>query len=323
MNYQYVLKTGASVVLMSALTLNVSQARDNAPGYLEDSWGNIVTSGAGECIHTGQWKQEMSTVVGCDGVVLNAQVKTLKGTGTGQLIEVTIPTTTMFAFDSANLTEEGKASIESHRDVLTPELAKAYAIIIIGHTDSQGDAQYNQRLSLKRSESVRDYLVETGANPEKLRVVGRGASEPIASNETKEGRAKNRRVEVVVVGEVRALDAMLFPSVALFERRSAELTDAGKALIEKYRMQAQAQMRSARYIEIVGHTDDVGDDAYNQDLSEQRAMNVFKYLAETGMDVSNVTIKGMGEKMPIASNQTDEGRAENRRVEILLLGRDR
>ena len=232
-----------------------------------------------------------------------------------------MPSTALFAFDSSDLTAEGKKTIESYRQTLMPNLAEAYAGVVIGHTDSTGDAEYNQDLSQRRAKAVRDYLVNTGAPAEKLRVVGRGESEPIASNETKEGQAKNRRVEVIVIGEVRALDAMRFPSVTLFPRRSAELTPQGKQMLENQRNIARNQLARASYIEIIGHTDDVGDDAYNQDLSEQRALSVFNYLAEKGMDVSTVTVLGMGEQMPIASNNTPEGRAENRRVEILLLGR--
>jgi outer membrane protein OmpA-like peptidoglycan-associated protein len=204
-----------------------------------------------------------------------------------------------------------------------PELAEAYAAIIIGHTDSTGDAKYNQGLSQRRAESVRDYLVKTGAPAEKLRVVGRGEDAPIASNNTPEGQATNRRVTVVVIGETRALDAMRFPSVALFPRRSGELTEQGKQVIEQNRQLAQDQLKRADYIEIVGHTDDVGDDDYNQELSEQRAQSVYNYLVETGLDANKVVVVGMGEKMPITTNTTDEGRAENRRVEILLLGRER
>ena len=265
----------------------------------------------------------MATIVGCDGVTVDAKVETIKGKPSGILTEIVMPSTAMFAFDSAELTEEGKKIIEEYRGVLRPELAEAYAGIIIGHTDSTGDAKYNQGLSLRRAEAVRDYLVNTGAPAKKLRVIGRGESDPIASNETSEGQAANRRVEVIVVGELRALDAMRFPSVALFPRRSGELTEQGKQVIEKHRKGAREQMKRASYIEIIGHTDDVGDDSYNQELSEQRAQSVFKYLVETGLDVSKVVVMGMGEMRPIASNNTDEGRAENRRVEILLLGRQR
>ena len=309
--------------ITTILATSQLQARNDSPGYVEDSWGNIVRGGSGECVHTSSWKPALATIVGCDGVTLDAKVVTIPGESSGILAEIVMPSTALFAFDSAELTAQGKNTIEGYRETLMPELAEAYAGIIIGHTDSTGDAKYNQGLSLRRAEAVRDYLVKTGAPAEKLRVVGRGESEPTASNATPEGQAENRRVEVVVVGEVRALDAMRFPSVALFPRRSAELTAQGKQVLEKQRNTAREQMKRASYIEIIGHTDDVGDDDYNQDLSEQRAQNVFNYLAGTGMDVSKVVVMGMGETMPIASNSTPEGRTENRRVEVLLLGRQK
>jgi outer membrane protein OmpA-like peptidoglycan-associated protein len=75
------------------------------------------------------------------------------------------------------------------------------------------------------------------------------------------------------------------------------------------------------FIEVVGHTDDVGDDAYNMDLSEQRAAAVSQYLIEAGVDASKIVAVGAGESLPIATNTTEQGRVENRRVEVLVLGR--
>jgi len=323
---KYTTSTYAVVVLAAVTAFSTgheAQARDSVPGYVQDASGNIVRDGSGECVRSSDWTPELATVVGCDGVTVDAEVETIRGDASGILAEIVMPSTALFAFDSDELTPEGKKRIDAYRETLVPELNEAYVGVVIGHTDSTGDAEYNKGLSLRRAQSVRDYLVETGAPGDKLRVVGRGQEEPIASNDTAEGRAQNRRVEVIVVGEMRALDAMRFPSVALFPRRSAELTEEGRQLIEKNRQTAREQMQRASYIEIVGHTDDVGDDDYNLELSLQRAESVYNYLVETGMDVSNVAIVGMGEKMPIASNNTPEGRAENRRVEILLLGRDR
>jgi OOP family OmpA-OmpF porin len=263
----------------------------------------------------------MATIVGCDGVTLHAPVKIIEGAPSGLVTTVVIPAAALFAFDSAEFSEEGKQAIEDYRSEIRPELARAFAGIIIGHTDSTGDANYNLGLSKRRAQSVADYLVETGTEVEKLRVVGRGENEPIASNDTKEGQAENRRVEIVVVGEARALDAMIFPSVALFPRRSAELTTQGKQVLETNREKGREMLRRATYVEIIGHTDDVGDDNYNQKLSEQRARSVADYLIETGVDTSMIVTVGAGESMPIASNQTEEGRADNRRVEVLVLGR--
>ena len=86
---------------------------------------------------------------------------------------------------------------------------------------------------------------------------------------------------------------------------------------------SQELLSRASYIEVVGHTDDVGDDAYNQELSEQCAKAVGEYLVNTGVDPSKIVTVGAGESMPVASNTTDEGRAENRRVDVLVLGRVR
>lgn len=70
------------------------------------------------------------------------------------------------------------------------------------------------------------------------------------------------------------------------------------------------------YININGHTDNVGSDEYNQKLSENRARSVYNYFVEKGISKDNMEINGFGSKYPISTNETDEGRAMNRRVEI-------
>lgn len=69
---------------------------------------------------------------------------------------------------------------------------------------------------------------------------------------------------------------------------------------------------------MVGYTDSVGSDSYNLNLSEQRANSVATYLTQEGVAPSRMQISGMGEANPVASNATDEGRQQNRRVEIAL-----
>jgi len=309
-----------SVALVTAANVQ-AQSRGQAPGYAENPEGGIVRSGSGECVRTGSWKSDDANIVGCDGVMLDVVIQVTEGEPSGLVSVIAIPAATLFAFDKADVTDEGKEALEDWRKTLRPELSEAFGAVIIGHTDSTGDAEYNMGLSKRRAEAVRDYLVATGTEADKLRVIGRGKNEPIASNDTKEGQALNRRVEVIVIGEARALDSMLFPSVALFPRRSAELTPQGKELIEQNRETALALLSRASYVEIVGHTDDVGDDDYNQELSEQRAESMRNYLVETGLDPSIIVTRGAGEKMPITTNKTPEGRAENRRVEVLVLGR--
>jgi len=70
-------------------------------------------------------------------------------------------------------------------------------VSVEGHTDSVGSEAYNRRLSERRARAVRDYMVENGISPSRIATRGFGKSRPVASNETAEGRAQNRRVEII------------------------------------------------------------------------------------------------------------------------------
>ena len=74
-------------------------------------------------------------------------------------------------------------------------------------------------------------------------------------------------------------------------------------------------------VEVAGHTDSTGAEEYNQGLSERRANSVKDYLVSKGVQAQRLQAKGYGESMPVASNDTKEGRAENRRVELIVLDR--
>lgn len=248
------------------------------------------------------------------------QVEVIRGEGTGVIADVGIVSATMFEFDSWKLKEEGKAALEAYRKKLGPEFTKAYRVIIIGHTDNTGEEFHNIALSLSRANSVADYLIATGTNADIVRTIGRGPNDPIASNETREGREKNRRVDITVIAEVRALDKMVFTGAALFKRDSADLNDQAKDFLGKH-LTARAQSKRVKYIEIIGHTDDKWESDYNMELSKRRAESVRSYLVSQGVDRSKLITIGMGETTPIVSNNTRKGRAQNRRVEIFLVGR--
>jgi outer membrane protein OmpA-like peptidoglycan-associated protein len=249
------------------------------------------------------------------------QVEVIRGEGTGIKTDIAIFGASMFKFDSAELNDEGKAAIEAYRKKLGPELTDAFMVVIVGHTDNTGDEDYNMELSYRRAVSVSDYLIATGADANKIRTIGRGADEPIASNATREGREQNRRVDVAVIAELRALDRVVFPSAIIFESDSADLDEQGKELLKKNIETTRELMQRATFIEVVGHTDDKWDDDHNMELSKKRAASVRDFLVSQGVDASKMVATGMGESMPIASNTTRAGRAANRRVEILILGR--
>jgi OOP family OmpA-OmpF porin len=126
----------------------------------------------------------------------------LRGDGTGVIAGVGIIGASMFDFDSSELNEEGIANIEEYRKKIGPELTDAYMVVIIGHTDNSGDPEYNLWLSRERAKIVADYLISKGHDASKMITTGKGETKPIASNDTEEERAKNRRVEILVLGRV-------------------------------------------------------------------------------------------------------------------------
>ena len=250
-----------------------------------------------------------------------AQVEVVKGEGTGVLADIGIVSASMFAFDSTELNQEGKDTIQAYREKLGPELTEAFMVLIVGHTDTSGDEGHNMRLSLARADSVAEHLKSEGVDSSKIETLGLGPTSPIASNDTREGRMQNRRVDIYAIAEVRALDRMNFPSAALFERDSSELSDKGKALIKRNIETGRDMFSRANAIIVVGHTDDKWDDEWNMKLSKERATTVTAFLESQGVDPSKIVTTGAGESMPIASNATRAGRAQNRRVQVLVLGR--
>lgn len=107
-----------------------------------------------------------------------------------------------------------------------------------------------------------------------------------------------------------------FDSGILFEFGEYTLTEASR--IELQRMAKVFEKYPETDIMVDGHTDNVGSDRFNQKLSEQRAASVADYLADIGIDRTRMVTVGHGEDRPVATNETDEGRQANRRVEVAI-----
>ena len=106
----------------------------------------------------------------------------------------------LFEFDKADLKPAGKEQLNAYREKAKTDLSSAKKVRIVGYTDNTGTAEHNSKLSQQRAEVVRDYLVSVGVDPKNLEAVGAADANPIADNSTKEGQAKNRRVEIEVIG---------------------------------------------------------------------------------------------------------------------------
>jgi len=112
--------------------------------------------------------------------------------------KVTYAADAFFDFDKAVLKPEAKTKLDDL--VSKTKEINLEVIIAVGHTDSIGGDAYNDKLSVKRAESIKTYLTSKGVEANRVYTEGKGKKQPVADNKTAEGRAKNRRVEIEVVG---------------------------------------------------------------------------------------------------------------------------
>ena len=112
--------------------------------------------------------------------------------------KVTFAADVLFDFDKAVVKPEGKSKLDDIANKVRG--VNLEVVIAIGHADSIGSDAYNQSLSVRRAESVKAYLVSKGIEPNRVYTEGKGEKQPVADNKTSDGRAKNRRVEIEVIG---------------------------------------------------------------------------------------------------------------------------
>jgi outer membrane protein OmpA-like peptidoglycan-associated protein len=124
----------------------------------------------------------------------------------GEGIAVTFASGLLYDFDSDVIRSDAAQNLRS----LAASLEKYpnTDLLIVGHTDAVGTSEYNQALSLRRAAAAAGYLASQGVNSSRLQAVGRGETEPIASNDTEAGRQANRRVEIAIVANASTRKAV-------------------------------------------------------------------------------------------------------------------
>jgi len=201
----------AAGVALSALPFTASS--QSKQGYwIQPSTDLVWKNASGQCWRSGYWTPAMA-IAECDPDLMPKPAATPtpppppppakpapKPAAKPKPVaeKVTLAADVLFDFDKAVLKNEGKSKLD---DLATKVNAINLEVVIaIGHTDSIGADAYNQKLSVRRAESVKAYLVSKGVAPNRIYTEGKGEKQPVASNTTKEGRAKNRRVEIEVIG---------------------------------------------------------------------------------------------------------------------------
>lgn len=177
--------TASGAVIGGILGNNIGKGKNAALGAV---LGGVVGGAAGGVIGNKMDKQAKDIKEALPG----AQVERV-----GEGIKITLSENMVnFAFNSAELTSSAKTNLDKLATVLinNPDTN----INIYGHTDNKGTAQVNQKISENRANSVKNYLISKGIASSRMITMGRGFSEPIASNDTDAGRAQNRRVEFAI-----------------------------------------------------------------------------------------------------------------------------
>lgn len=223
----------ATAVMAVASGNAIAQAKDipgakNAPAYVLDPRGNVVVDPFGLCWRTPWWTPQLAGIDGpkgagcqCDKAVLPKEVceppppppppapakaapppppppPPPPAPPKPTTEKVTFAADALFDFDKYVIKPEARAKL----DDLVSKLAgvNLEVIVAVGHTDWIGTEAYNLALSKRRSDAIKQYLVSKGVEANRIYTEGKGESQPVADNRTAEGRAKNRRVEIEVIG---------------------------------------------------------------------------------------------------------------------------
>jgi OOP family OmpA-OmpF porin len=211
----------AFALALSAVSFNTGAQAQSNEAYWSGSSGP-VKSGTGQCWKPSYWTPAMANSE-CDPDLVSkpaaapvvtprqavvpppppaaapapaAPAPSAKPTPVAE--KITFAADVLFDFDKATIKPEGKSKLDDLADKVKG--VNLEVVIAIGHTDAIGAEAYNQKLSVRRAESVKAYLVSRGVEPNRVYTEGKGAKQPVASNKTKEGRQKNRRVDIEVIG---------------------------------------------------------------------------------------------------------------------------
>jgi OOP family OmpA-OmpF porin len=207
-------KVAVLIAAAALATAAGAQQIENWRNVSGDVWKNV----SGECWRDVSWTPA-TAAAGCDGALAAPKAAApapvaapapapvaapapapapAAAAPAAAAAKVTYAADAFFDFDKSVLKPEGKAKLDDL--VGKVKGINLEVIIAVGHTDSVGTDAYNQKLSVARSEAVKAYLVSKGIEKNRVYTEGKGEKQPVADNKTKEGQAKNRRVEIEVVG---------------------------------------------------------------------------------------------------------------------------
>lgn len=236
--------------------------------------------------------------------------------------------------------------VETVRDL------RNYTVVVEGHADNFGSFQENQQRSEQRAQRILQLLTDRGVPRDRIQVQSFGSRRPVAPNTSAEGRRRNNRADVKLLGtgaaqpsrpmrqqetprpptSERAVDSLVFrpPDVVDPAQGSTaasvvlEIEHSGGALDAASRRNIEGLLRVLReqpraVLQIEGHSDNFGSMEASQQRSQARADRVLAHVLAQGITRERVQVRAFGSRRPVASNRTAEGRRQNNRVELRVI----
>lgn len=195
-----------ALVLASLTMAGIATADETTKeGYLIDSRGDVVRSGAGLCVHTGSWTKSMA-IEECDPVNKPAQIAEVTPPAAAPApvaktrafsTPYTLQTEALFAYNKSDLSNSGKQRLDNEIVGQVKENPQDEVILITGHADRIGSEDYNMKLSQRRADAVKAYLVDQGVDGNRIETAAKGKSEPVVSCDNIKGKA-NRKNKALI-----------------------------------------------------------------------------------------------------------------------------
>jgi len=200
-------KSTVSIVMGVAMTVLGSGAAYAVPGYLTDTSGKIWKNSYGECWKSGMWTPAMA-IAECDPdlvkkpeppkkVVEAAPAPVPMGPEKPAFEKITLQAETLFDFDKSVIHPEGKQHLNAEVVTKMKQYPQVEAILVTGHADRIGTDAYNQSLSERRANAVKDYLVSQGIEASRIQTAAKGESEPVVACSDVKGKENGKNKPLI------------------------------------------------------------------------------------------------------------------------------
>ncbi len=206
-----------SAVALATLSISGIAGADeiNKQGYMTDSRGDIVRSGTGLCWHTSDWTPAMA-IEGCDPVtkkpapviadsapksapksapVIAAPAPVVQAKNV--FVPYTMQSEAFFAYNSTELSEHGKQKMNDEIIAKMQESPRDEIVVVTGYTDQIGSEDYNMKLSQRRADAVKTYMVDQGIDGDRIETVAKGEADPIVSCDNIKGKANHKNKALI------------------------------------------------------------------------------------------------------------------------------